>query len=387
VNQTNSPGTSLTNIKEKYRPGSVHLLLPTVFEEQLSPFHKLQVMEVTADLSVDSGDIFKVGGQYVKRDGKDVWVDSFSPAKPLLMKIALAAGIQFNPMHTGVSGAGKNAYHGKAQGAIKLPDGTYKTHYDEKFINLDDEEDKFRLEFMDKSIEGITGKTATEAAKLFKGTWKSIEKKYGKPGETEKAYVIEDADRQKYIDRSVLVNMVLLRKHAPQKALTGAILRVIRALIGMKGQYTTEELKKPFVLARVNFSPDFNDPEVQKLMLAQGMASMTNIFGNVPQISAAQPVFAETESQAFDIPNVEDDPFISDTNKAHAPEEEYNADGELPWEQPGFNHDHEEPEDGPEDDAPNPNVCQGCRVAISDKVSEFSKKKYNQYFCMKCQKG
>jgi len=379
-----SNSTSITNIKERYKDGSVHLLLPTVFEEQLNPFHKLQVMEVVADLAPDGGDVFKVGGQYVKVNGKDVWADLFSPAKPLLMRIALAAGIQFNPVHTGVTNAGKNAYHGKAQGAIKLPDGTYKTHYDEKIINLDDEEDKFRLEFMDKSIEGVTGKAATEAEKLFKGKWATIDKKSGRPGETERAYIIDDADRQKFIDRSVLVNMVLLRKHAPQKALTGAILRVIRALIGLKGQYTAEELKKPFVLARVNFSPDFNDPEVRREMLTQGMASMSNIFGvNAPQI-AARPVFAETNVTAFNADNVEDDPFISEASKDAAPDANIDANEALPWDQ-DEEHGYEISDDV--DDEPNPNVCQGCGTAISDKVSEFSHKKHGRYLCYNCQKG
>ena len=367
-----SNNTSLTNIKDKYEPNSVHLLLPTVYEEQLSPFHKLSVMEVKADLTSDSGDVFKVGGQYVKTGGKEVWVNYFSPAKPLLMRIALAAGIQFNPQYTGVSSGAKNMYQGKAQGAIKLPDGTYKTHYDEKLINLDDEEDKFRVEFMDKSIEGVTGKAATEAAKLFKGSWKDIAKKFGKPNETERAYVIDDCDRQKFIDRSVLVNMVLLRKHAPQKALTGAILRVIRALIGMKGQYTEEELKKPFILARVNFSPDFNDPTVRREMLTQGVASMNNIFGNnVPQI-APQTVFTEMTDEVFNNEDLENDPNISDSHQ-------------------NFNHDHEE-ESLPwenQDDEPelDPNICQSCDSKISAKVSEFSKKKHGLYLCMSCQKG
>ena len=368
--------TSLANVKDRYKPNTVHLLLPTVFEEQLSPFHKLSVMEVKADLSTDSGDVFKIGGQYVKVNNRDTWVNYYSPAKPLLMKIALAAGIQFNPQFTGVSSAGKNTYKGKAQGAIKLPDGTFKTHFDEKLINLDDEEDKFRIEFMDKSIEGITGKAAYEAAKRFKGSWIEVSEKYGKSGEKKRAYVIDDCDRQKYIDRSVLVNMVLLRKHAPQKALTGAILRVIRALIGMKGQYTEDELKKPFVLARVNFSPDFSDPVVKHEMLSQGVASMTNIFGsNVPLI-ATQPVFDEPEQVAIDMGDVENDSFATDVHQER-------EDDELPWNRNDYDPELDDEPDG----EINPNVCQGCGIAISDKVSEYSINKHGQYLCMNCQRG
>jgi len=373
-----SNSTSLTNIKDKYEPNSVHLLLPTVYEEQLSPFHKLSVMEVKADLSSDSGDVFKVGGQYVKTGGKEVWVNYFSPAKPLLMRIALAAGIQFNPQFTGVTSGMKNMYQGKAQGAIKLPDGTYKTHYDEKLINLDDEEDKFRVEFMDKSIEGIPGKAATEASRLFKGVWKEVDDKYGKPGEIKRVYVIDDCDRDRFIERSVLVNMVLLRKHAPQKAITGAILRVIRALTGMKGQYTEDELRKPFVLARVNFSPDFNDPWVRQEMLKSGVASINSIFGNSnAHHVASQPVFGAVEEAAVDVANVENDPFISDSYK----DDENEA---LPWERSDY---EEEPDNDPDSLPINPNACQRCEAPISDKVSNYSINKFSHYLCMTCQKG
>lgn len=43
-----------------------------------------------------------------------------------------------------------------------------------------------------------------------------------KAGKPEKYYVIADSDREKYIERSILVNMTLLRKTASEKAQTGA---------------------------------------------------------------------------------------------------------------------------------------------------------------------
>ncbi len=64
---------------------------------------------------------------------------------------------------------------------------------------------------------------------------------------------------KKYIERSVLVNMTQLRKTWAEKAMTGAKLRVIRALLGLKGTYTHEELKKNFAIPTVVFSPDYSD--------------------------------------------------------------------------------------------------------------------------------
>ena len=109
-----------------------------------------------------------------------------------------------------------------------------------------------------------------------------------------------------------MINMMLLRKNAPQKALTGAILRVVRALIGMKGQYTKEELMKPFVVARVSFSPDYSDPEVRRAMLEQGLASMNNVFSNTrPALSGGNRPFDVTdEFSAADY--VDNEAFKSD---------------------------------------------------------------------------
>lgn len=370
---------SLAEVKKSYPADKVHLLLPTVFEEQLNPFHKLSIMEVKADLGPNSGDVFKVGTQKIN----DAWVEFYSPSKPLLMKIATAAGIQFNPDYTGVTSPAKNCYVGRAHGAIKLPDGTWKTHFDEKMINLDDEEDKFRLEFMDKSIEGIRGKAATEAAKLFAGKWVEVDAKHGRPGDRERAFVINDADRQKYIDRSMLVNMMLLRSNAPQKALTGAILRVVRALIGMKGQYTKDELNKPFVLARVNFAPDFSDPEVRKAMLEHGLNAMGNVFG-----AAAKPTPPASLSSGSSLPDysaaVENDPFISDSaviideeppvqDASHIPPQD---DSPLPWD-----------DEGDADDQGLEPACSGCGVVITQKVYDYSLKRNGRPLCYNCQKG
>ena len=91
--------------------------------------------------------------------------------------------------------------------------------------------------------------------------------------------MIDDCDREKYIERSILVNMTLLRKTASEKAQTGAILRVIRALLGIKGTYQREELQKPFAVPTVTFSPDYSDATVRQAMLQQGMNSMGNMFG------------------------------------------------------------------------------------------------------------
>ncbi len=372
---------SLVEIQKKYSGQNVNLLMPVSNEAQINPFYKFTVMEVQADISEHSGDIFKVGSVKTGTDpktGKDIYSDVYSPAKPLLMKLAAAAGIQFDPNNTYGTFITKNCYKAKAYGAMRMPDGTGKTHVDEKVINLDDEEDRFRLEFMDKSLHGITDKKAAEeAAKLFKGEWINTTDKWGKPC---KAYKIADEDRQKYIERAVLVNMTLLRKTFAEKAMTGAILRVIRALIGIKGTYTLDELKKPFVVPRVTFSPDYSNPEVRRAMIEQGMSSMSNMFGTSKVLTAA-PSYVEQPSHDDFNPEefVDNSAFASDL-----PQDDSPFDESQEAEQYSLHLDEEPTE--PDEDF-DPNICTDCGTTISDKVSAYAVRNFGRPLCMKCQKG
>lgn len=378
--------TTLAEIQSKYQ--NCNLLIPAATSVQINPFYKCTVMEVVPDTSDNSGDIFKVGNTKVgeDRNGNAVYVDVFSLAKPLLMKLATAAGIQFHPEYTTVTRENANTYVGKAYGAVRLPDGTFKTHAETKRICLDDEEAKYRLEFMDKSIMGIRDwKAAKSAADMFKGEWHEDPEKLNKWNKPEKYYVIADCDREKYIERSILVNMTLLRKTASEKAQTGAILRVIRALLGIKGTYQLQELKKPFAVPTVTFSPDYSDANVRQAMLQQGMSSMGNMFGATSAPPAALPFATEAFADSFDPEENLDNPaFVSE----HTADEENYAD-DYQQEEPEREQEHREQpaqqETGQEESTGY--FCDECGKEITERAYEYSINKFGKPLCMKCQKG
>ena len=386
----NNNSNALAEIKAKYQ--NCNLLVPAATSVQINPFYKCSVMEVVADTSERSGDIFSVGKVKTGEDqnGKGIYEEVFSPAKPLLMKLATAAGIQFHPEYTTVTRENANTYVGRAYGALRLPDGSYKTHAETKRICLDDEEAKYRLEFMDKSIMGIHDwRSAKAASEMFKGEWKEDPEKTNQWGKPEKYYVIADSDREKYIERSLLVNMTLLRKTASEKAQTGAILRVVRALLGIKGTYSKAELSKPFVVPTVTFAPDFTDPTVRNAMLQQGMNSMGNMFGTASTPPAISTTFAsEAFSEDFDPEAEVDNPaFASDIPvDVDMPPQEAEAEGNgfdqeavqsQPAQQSTPAENHEEPS----------LKCDSCGAPINDRVYEYSLNKYGRPLCMKCQKG
>ncbi len=374
--------TALADIQQKY--AGCNLLMPASTEVQLNPFYKITVMEVTVDTSENSGDIFKVGSvKSGKQDnrGNDIWVTTYSLAKPLLMKLAAAAGIQFDPEHTYGTRVNQNTYKAKAYGAMRMPDGTGKTHADEKVICLDDEEANLRLEFMDKSIKGIMDeKAARVAAEMFKGKWIDATNKWGKAC---KAYVIDDGDREKYIERSVLVNMTLLRKTAAEKAMTGAINRVIRALTGLKGQYTLEELKKPFAIPRVTFSPDYTDPEVRSAMISQGMNSIGSLFG-VPALTAPSPAPGISQQDELFNPDefVENPAFTSDYTDEETPAVEPEEVSTPPQTAAPETPTQQAPQQEQEG-----YLCDDCGTHISENVYGYSLDRFGRPLCVKCQKG
>lgn len=380
---------SLTEIQSKYQ--NCNLLIPAATSVQINPFYKCSVMEVVADTTQNSGDIFSVGKVKTGegRDGKAIYEEVFSPAKPLLMKLATAAGVQFHPEYTTATRENANTYVGRAYGALRLPDGSYKTHMETKRICLDDEEAKYRLEFMDKSIMGIHDWRAAKAAsEMFKGEWKEDPENINQWGKPERYYVIADSDREKYIERSILVNMTLLRKTASEKAQTGAILRVIRALLGIKGTYSKAELEKPFVVPTVTFAPDYTDPTVRNAMLQQGMNSMGNMFGTSSTPPAITTAFSgEAFSSDFNPEDEIDNPAF--TSEQAEDREIVAEEQERNWfdqEQPAASQ-QVPPQQEPEKNESTGYYCDGCGAEINKRVYEYSLNKFGKPLCMKCQKG
>ena len=214
---------------------------------------------------------------------------------------------------------------------------------------------------------------------MFKGEWKEDPEKTNKWGGPEKYYVIADCDREKYIERSILVNMTLLRKTASEKAQTGAILRVIRALLGIKGTYALEELKKPFAVPSVNFSPDYSDASVRQAMLQQGMNSMGNMFGGTSAPTEALPFSNEAFSETFDPEENLDNPAFA--SEAVSTDEDYEVEYQQESTQTGQN-----PQQEPVAESTGYH-CDECGMDVSESVYGYSLNKFGRPLCMKCQKG
>lgn len=342
------------NNKDNY-----NLAIPFVQTEQINPFYKLSVSLLYVDTNSEASQIFKVGSRNI---GNNKWEDLYSLTKPFLQRLATEAGIQFGSNSGDVVKVDENTWKASAFGALRLPDGSVRTSNNFKVIDLVTEEKKYRLAYEEKAEKGIVDERAGKAAaSKYAGTWK------------EKVYIIDEKEKEKYIENSLLDAMTQLRANAPQKAATGAILRVIRDLLGIKGTYTMNELKKPFAIARTSFSPDYNDPMVKQMMLQQAMQSVGNLFGNYQPVlqTISIPKTTELENEIDTAVDVNEEITTSIVQEKEMQEtfQSQKVSREMT-----------------EEDRKKDFRCDKCDCIIAEKVWNFSIDKYGIPLCYKHQK-
>jgi hypothetical protein len=191
---------------QKIELDKVNLMLPSqTFGEVLGAYDKvtLEVIQVNTDPAAK--EVFKIGVE-------------FALTRVTLDKIATALSIQWNPQNTGIVESTIKISRAKATGMMRKPNGEQIVRSDEKTINMDviDEELEYKAE-----------------EEADKRTFKS------------------DAERNTWIVKQVRTGRMQKLKFKDELAVTGAINRVIRKFIGIKGTYTAAELSRSFVFPRV----------------------------------------------------------------------------------------------------------------------------------------
>lgn len=168
-------------------------------------------------------------------------------------------------------------------------------------------------------------------------------------------------------------------EHMAAQCETKALLRALRAGLGIKGSYTKAELQKPFAVALVVINA--TDPELKAALIQRYAAGKDALFGapQGQQLSAGADVGGETKAlPGGQVVDIETGEVISGTVNVCD-----NDDPEMPpWE-------HEEEPPSLFDHAI---VCQGCDQIIEQQgnwtpeaVKEYSQKTYGLVLCPKCQ--
>jgi hypothetical protein len=269
---------------EEAKSESMRLLPTSVIGDRLNDFY----VERFTTVKVAASECFEV---------KEKGVTYYALGKPAIDKIAAAAGITFDPDRTGVKGTPSRDYLlFEAVGSLKLPDGTV-----------------------------ITKKGTVEWD--FDAVW-SPPKRY------------DNETNERYEERSAEAARVLRRFRIPMSE-TKAMLRVVRALLGLKSKYTAAELKHPFEVPHYDYAPNMDKPEVRALVMAQADTSHRALYGASPidpderKALSAAPADVEdvTDASPADFP-VEEVAEFEDVPQGQAPAEaEGSPEGPVPFDE------------------------------------------------------
>ena len=228
---------------DRYRKEkNFNILVPTQTIKEISPFHKpvLEIVKVNPDPS--AGEVYEL----VQGSGE------YSLRATALQKIGYAAGLIWNARgcHRTDDGSDPDVVSYRAEAAVRKEDGTYMLLNAEYMVDL-------------RVIEEETRESYEKKSQILQK-----EKKW------------TEQQRKDYVEKCVKRDMLQKRKFRLQLAQTGAMDRVIRKILGLKGTYKKEELEKPFVVPKIAFNPDISDPKVRELLLKQGLDATNLLYGS-----------------------------------------------------------------------------------------------------------
>jgi hypothetical protein len=244
-----SDKTSIEKELAIYKKQKVNMLGPSINLEELSQFHKIVFDSITLSIAADVGDAYRYKDAYKGKPAQYIITGAG------LQKLAVVAGVRWDPVETKVTSISHKYVAYTAVGCIRRIDGTSACYKAESDIDidvvLDEIEESFKLKRKKWAEDKWFQKLGTEGQHDYVETAKKKERNFRK-------------------------------KHKTKIAATDAKSRVLRPLLMLKKTYTDEELKRPFVMARVILSPDYKDPTVRKMMLAAAINAQTNVFGSAP---------------------------------------------------------------------------------------------------------
>lgn len=154
---------------------------------------------------------------------------------------------------------------------------------------------------------------------------------------------------------------------------TKAINRALRAAMHIKGTYTIEELRKPFVVAYL--VPNLDNEMVRQEAVRHFFTSAQELYGG-HATDARRAIFVEDDAEdgvGYEMPG---QPIAEPENAAYR---------EIPEEHP---RDVQQRQQRAAEAAPDydPTVCTECGAKVSAGVVKYSQQQYGRTLCMACQR-
>ena len=287
--ETIKPRNLLEELYSQYSKDKFNVLFPTETLMSISPLQQLsyELLRIDPEPMPKGQDVFSIG----KKEIDDKWVEVYSFSKTALQKLAHAAGVQIDHNSSGYIPTGNPRSAGyKIVGAIQKPDGTWLRLTQSKVVDIDVTVEKTRLKYTN----------LLEAGKIE--VWESIPGKEKKQSRKLK----NDEEGRKHVESKVREEEIRVLEFKEALAETKAYTRLVRALLALKGYYTKEELKRPFIVVKISLNIHYllsNDSMKQQLV-QYALASQNAMFGLPPSMEVHQstqlPAHVETSDAIID---------------------------------------------------------------------------------------
>jgi hypothetical protein len=211
-----------------------YLVLAPIELGPIPAMHTPMASVVKIDPDPAQGDVYTVQGKYAY-------------SKAALDRVAAAAGISWLPEICGRTDAG-----------------------------TDPEIARFRMAGKRKELNGQWRVVVREYEFDLKA--REEELKDSVPKRPAISEISDPGKKAKAIADAIAKDMIQLRKFKVQRAETGAADRVIRVFLGIKANYTREQISRPLVVPKLVFTPDYTDPEVKRFMLAEATGTISELY-------------------------------------------------------------------------------------------------------------
>ena len=154
---------------------------------------------------------------------------------------------------------------------------------------------------------------------------------------------------------------------------TKAINRALRAAMHIKGTYTLEELKKPFVVAYL--VPNLDNPDVKAEAVRHFFSSAQELYGGA-NTEARKAIFVEDD--------IEEGTEYETPGKPIS-QPEAGSYREVPQETPREEQKRQQAAAEAQPDY-DPTICCECGVKVSNGIVRYSQQQYGRTLCMECQR-
>lgn len=181
-------------------------------------------------------------------------------------------------------------------------------------------------------------------------------------------------------------------EHMAAQCETKALLRALRAGLGIKGSYTKAELSKPFAVALVVLNT--TDPELKKALIQRYAAGKDALFGGpgVPQLAQPDmPALPGAVASGVVVSDYDDDDQMD--GSINTGDQTIDAEGQMVDEETPPWMSEDQGNDQINNDFTNAITCEGCALIIEgqgtwspEKIKEYTLKQFGQILCPECQK-